>query len=82
MQKKAILRKRLLKERINGLLITDLANVRYLSGFTGTSGYIIITQKHALLLTDFRYREQARDEVKGHSVIIEHSERSKEVRDV
>lgn len=82
MQKKAILRKRLAEERIDGLLITDLVNVKYLSGFTGTSGYLIITKKHAIFTTDFRYEEQAKAEVKGCSVRIESSERSGEVRDV
>jgi Xaa-Pro aminopeptidase len=36
-------------------LITDPSNIRYLSGFTGSNGQIIITSKKCFLLTDFRY---------------------------
>ena len=64
------------------MLITDLVNVRYLTGFTGTSGYLVITQKHALFVTDFRYKEQVRNEVKGFKVRIEHSERSGEIKEI
>ena len=53
-----------------GRSITDIVNVRYLTGFTGTSGYLIITPEHALFVTDFRYQEQARDEVKGFRVTL------------
>ncbi|WP_436859920.1 M24 family metallopeptidase [Staphylococcus caeli] len=40
------------------VVLTDF-NRRYLSGFTGTSGALIITKTHNLLITDFRYIEQA-----------------------
>lgn len=40
------------------VVLTDF-NRRYLSGFTGTSGALIITKEHKLLITDFRYIEQA-----------------------
>ncbi len=82
MQIKAILRKKLSDFKVDGILITDLVNVRYLTGFTGTSGYLIITQKHALFVTDFRYKEQARDEVKGFRIRIERSERSGEIKEI
>ncbi|HDH34376.1 MAG TPA: aminopeptidase P family protein [Nitrospirae bacterium] len=82
MQKKAILRKKLSTLGVDGILITDLFNVRYLTGFTGTSGYIIITSKHALFVTDFRYKEQALDEVKGFKIMIEYNERSREIKEI
>ena len=82
MQKKAILRKKLSDFGVDGILITDLVNVRYLTGFTGTAGYLIITSKHALFVTDFRYKEQAADEVKGCKIRIEHSERSGEIKEI
>jgi len=45
-------------------LITQRANVRYLSGFTGSSGALLIVRSGAAtLLTDFRYEEQAQTEV-------------------
>ncbi len=80
MQRKALLRRRLSKLKVDGILITDLVNVRYLTGFTGSSGFLIISQKHAIFVTDFRYQEQAKQEVKGYSIIIEHSERTKEIK--
>ena len=82
MQKKAILRKKLSAFKVDGILITDLVNVRYLTGFTGTSGYLIITSKHALFVTDFRYKEQAADEVSGFKVRIERSDRSGEIKEI
>lgn len=42
------------------LLVTDLKNVRYLSGYTGTSGYVLLSNTDAYFLTDFRYVEQAK----------------------
>ena len=40
-------------------MVTEGANRRYLSGFTGSSGQLLISESAALLLTDFRYVEQA-----------------------
>lgn len=44
---------------IDGLLIESAANRRWLSGFTGSSGRVLITREQALLATDFRYWGQA-----------------------
>ena len=48
---------------LDGLLVTSTANVRYLSGFSGTSGLLFVTPHETLLITDFRYQTQAADEV-------------------
>ena len=54
----------LLAEReLDSLLVTDLVNVRYLTGFTGSNGAAIVTPDERLFFTDFRYVEQARDQV-------------------
>jgi Xaa-Pro aminopeptidase len=53
------LRARLAEEQLDGLLITNEHNRRYLSGFVGTAGYLLVTQDDAVLATDFRYTEQA-----------------------
>jgi Xaa-Pro aminopeptidase len=82
MPKKTLLKKKLDELKIDGLLITDLTNVRYLSGFTGSSGFLIITKSDSIFVTDFRYQEQSRLEVKGCSVLIEHKERTKEIKDI
>jgi Xaa-Pro aminopeptidase len=44
---------------IDALLVFSPENRRYLSGFTGSSGYLLLTGEEALLFTDFRYTEQA-----------------------
>ena len=48
---------------LDGLLVTGAANVRYLSGFSGSSGLLFVTRRETLLVTDFRYQTQAADEV-------------------
>ena len=48
---------------MDGLLVTSGANVRYLSGFSGSSAILFVTAREALLITDFRYQTQAADEV-------------------
>lgn len=45
--------------KIEGALITKRENYMYLSGFSGTSANLLITDKKAYLLTDFRYIEQS-----------------------
>jgi Xaa-Pro aminopeptidase len=57
----------LLAEReLDCLLVTNLVNVRYLTGFTGTNGACIVSSNERLFLTDFRYVEQARSQVQGY----------------
>ncbi|MEK6229796.1 MAG: Xaa-Pro peptidase family protein [Actinomycetota bacterium] len=55
-----------MREReLDCLLVTRIVNVRYLTGFTGTNGACIITPDERLFLTDFRYVEQAAEQVSG-----------------
>ncbi len=57
---------RLLAEReLDRMLVTDLTNVRYLTGFTGTNGACICGAELRLFFTDFRYTERASSEVRG-----------------
>jgi len=53
------LRARLDGEHLDALLVSDPHNRRYLSGFTGSSGNLLITPSECVLATDFRYWEQA-----------------------
>jgi len=50
---------------LDRLLVTELTNVRYLTGFTGTNGVCICGPGVRLFLTDFRYTERAAAEVEG-----------------
>ena len=55
---------RLLAEReLDRVLVTDLTNVRYLTGFTGTNGACVCGPGVRLFFTDFRYTERAAGEV-------------------
>ncbi len=58
-----LLRRRLTKAGLHGLLVTHLPDLRYLSGFTGSSAALAITRRSARLHTDSRYRTQAAEEV-------------------
>ena len=56
------LREAMAAENIDGFLITQPENRRYLSGFTGSAGILIITQDQQALATDSRYYEQVRQQ--------------------
>jgi len=49
-------------EGLDALLVTSLANIRYLTGFSGSAAIVAVTRGDVLLVTDFRYDEQARAE--------------------
>jgi Xaa-Pro aminopeptidase len=57
------LRRRLTKAGLHGLLVTHLPDLRYLSGFTGSSAALAITRRSARLFTDGRYTVQVAVEV-------------------
>lgn len=58
----ARLREELAARELDLLLVTALDNVKYLSGFTGTNGTLVIGADRAVLLTDFRYTVQAAEQ--------------------
>ncbi len=64
------LRSRLAKAGLQGLLVTHLPDLRYLSGFTGSSAALALTRRTARLFTDGRYTAQAAEEVNGAQVQI------------
>jgi len=64
------LRRKLRQAGLSGLLVTHLPDLRYLSGFTGSSAALAITRFKAQLFTDGRYKSQAADEVKAARVEI------------
>jgi len=56
---------RLAEREADLLLVTDLVNVRYLTGFTGSSAMAVVGPRTRRFITDFRYVERARTEVTG-----------------
>jgi Xaa-Pro aminopeptidase len=64
--------KRLMAEAgIDALLISKRENVRYLTGFTGSAGSVLVASGKPCLITDFRYAVQAVRQVAGVSVLIQ-----------
>jgi len=53
------LRERLQEQGLDALIVSQPSNRRYLSGFTGSAGYLLISERDTLIATDFRYFEQA-----------------------
>ncbi|WP_058303699.1 M24 family metallopeptidase [Gorillibacterium timonense] len=64
------LRKELEERKLDAILITNAFNRRYISGFTGSSGYVLVTADRAWFLTDFRYTEQAAQQAVGFEIIM------------
>lgn len=57
------LRERFAEANIDALLVTNLTNVRYLSGFTGSNAMLLVSASDAVLVTDSRYADQAPKQV-------------------
>ena len=50
------------------LLVTRMVNIRYLTGFTGSAGVLLVAPGELVLVTDGRYRDQAADQLRGAGV--------------
>jgi Xaa-Pro aminopeptidase len=59
------------KNKLDWLLITQLPNIRYLSGFTGSAAALLIGEHGATLFTDGRYIAQAKQEVRNAQILID-----------
>jgi Xaa-Pro aminopeptidase len=64
------LQEQLATTRFDALLISHLPNIRYLCGFTGSAGLLLVQESGSFFFTDVRYDTQGRAEVKGAKVII------------
>jgi Xaa-Pro aminopeptidase len=59
---------------LDGLLLTGLSNIRYLTGFSGSSALLVVSPRDVVLITDFRYQTQVAEEVGDFArVVIEPS---------
>ncbi len=72
-----ILRKAMTEKGIDGLLVFDPLNQRYLSEFNFSDGYLFVTLKKAYLITDFRYYEMALKDASSDFEITMTKERKK-----
>ncbi|MDQ1533053.1 MAG: hypothetical protein QOF28_814 [Actinomycetota bacterium] len=59
----ARLREKFGEHELDALLVTRLPNVRYLTGFTGSAGMLLVLAESAVLVSDGRYAEQARTQL-------------------
>jgi Xaa-Pro aminopeptidase len=57
------LRATLDEHEVDALIVTTLANIRYLTGFSGSAGILTVTRDRALLTTDGRYRTQSAEQL-------------------
>ncbi len=57
------IRERLLQDSLEAFLVSKGENIRYLSGFTGSSAFILVGHGTSFFITDPRYEEQASQEV-------------------
>jgi len=68
MQRLEKLRTSIAEQGLDAVLVSQPENIRYLSGFTGSSGWLLISPTKAILATDFRYTEQAKRESTGFEI--------------
>lgn len=68
--RQAKLREHLATTRFDGLLVSHLPNIRYLCGFTGSAGLLLLEESGSVFFTDVRYDIQAHEEVKAAKVVI------------
>ena len=68
-QRIAVLRKTVSEQGWDAFIVSQPENRRYISGFTGSAGLLFITPDLALLLTDFRYIEQASKEATDFEIV-------------
>jgi Xaa-Pro aminopeptidase len=64
------LREHLATTRFDALLISHLPNIRYLCGFTGSAGLLLVEESGSVFFTDVRYDTQAHEEVKSAKVVV------------
>jgi Xaa-Pro aminopeptidase len=74
-ERQAALRLTLEAEGLDGLLVTHLPNIRYLTGFTGSAALLLVQPDACILISDFRYAAQAPVEV-GSVATVEIDQRS------
>jgi Xaa-Pro aminopeptidase len=63
------LRRKLGESHLDALIVSSLPSIRYLTGFSGSSGLLCVSAGTALFYSDFRYREQAAAEIGDLAVV-------------
>lgn len=76
------LREKMVAVGADGVLVTKPENMQYFSGFSGGEGALVITEDEAILITDFRYTEQAEQETEDFVIVKQERALTTEVVDV
>ena len=74
------LRTALAEKNLDGILITNLTNIRYICGFTGSAATCLITPEGQYFITDGRYIEQSKEQVTGFERFIEMSSHFQQIK--
>jgi Xaa-Pro aminopeptidase len=64
------LRRKMQAANLDALILTNMPQIRYLTGFTGDTAVLVMTRSKTSLLVDFRFADQSRREAKGASVTV------------
>lgn len=62
-RRRSALRSALAAEQLDSVVVAGAANIRYLTGFSGSAGHLLVAASRTVLVTDFRYASQAPAEV-------------------
>lgn len=65
-----VVRRKMREQGAPALLVTQIRNVAYLTGFSGSSGFVVLTESDGVFITDSRYDEQAQEQVKALPVSV------------
>jgi len=69
-------------KKLDAFLVSNITNVRYLTGFTGSSAFAIVARHGSFFFTDFRYIEQCMYEVEGFELGMERGDRIAVIADM
>ena len=70
-ERRRALRKEFAGARLDYLLVTNPANVYYLTGFTGEAAALLLSETRCILVTDGRFQVQAREETSGVRIVLQ-----------
>ncbi|MBU0900273.1 Xaa-Pro peptidase family protein [bacterium] len=77
-----IIKSKLLLEKVDAFLITNLVNVKYLSGFAGSNGYLFLCPEDQYFITDSRYLWQAEKEIKDYKILEQKNSLSEVIKNL
>jgi Xaa-Pro aminopeptidase len=80
MEKYEHIRHRLSRNGLDGFLVSEMLNIRYLTGFTGSSAVLFIGMDSVIFFTDFRYKYECEEQLKYEDVVIVKADYYKEIK--